>query len=259
MKSIDPNSIDPLYKQLKNLFIKAIEEKEFLPGQKIPSENSLASEYNISRITVRNAISELVDEGILIRRQGKGTYVVGATLQRNFEEIDGYSQSMVRQGYQPGRIIIRKELMLGNPHSVREALHIPPEQHIIHIRRLLLANGEPMLMEDAYYPNKMNFLLTESLENVSTYALFKKYLNIVPSKAIRTISLSYADQEIAEYLSIKKNEPLLSVHEIVYDQNGNPIHFSNSLAISQKTTIQITAYATTSSSDNYRMVPPSSI
>lgn len=256
MRSIDPNAMEPLYKQLKQVLVDAIDRKEIAAGQQIPSESSLAQKYAISRITVRNAIRELVDEGILVRRQGKGTYVSGAMLERNFEEIDGYSQSMMRQGYKPGRIIIRKEQIFDNLNNIKELLGIDYDRPVIHIRRLLLANDEPMLVEDAYYSEKFKFLLTEDLANVSTYVLFRKLLNIVPSKAIRTISLGLADQEIADYMKIKKNEPLLSVHELVYDQHGNPVHFSNSLAISQKTKIQITAYAT-SSSEDYKMIPPS--
>ena len=255
--NLDSDRIEPLYKQLKEVLLKGIYSQELQHYQKIPSEAELANTYNISRITVRNAISELVDEGVLIRKQGKGTFVSGATLERDFHTIVGYSESMRQQGYDPSRVILEKRVISNDPDGVKTALKLTEKDELIHIRRLLLANGEPLIFENTYYPMKFSFLLEKDLSVTSTYQILRDRLGITPFKALRTIGIAYADSMKAELLHVKEDMPLLEVHEHVFEKNEEPIHYSVSYAVSSKTNIRVLAIAPTSDEQQGYIVIPS--
>lgn len=250
---IDKASSTPLYEQIESLLLSRIEEGVYPQGTKIPTELELGLEFNVSRVTIRGAIDRLVDRGLVVRKQGKGTFVCLPKLERNFEEIVGYSKSMVKQGFIPGRIILACELTDSGPSYVRQFLRVSSNEPIIHLKRILTANDQPMLYENAYYPNKFKFLLDVELEKYSTYELFRDRSGLSPVKATRTISLAYADSETAEYLNINRGQPLLSVTEQVYDQNADPIHYSVSLSVNERSKIQLTAYAP--SSKEYLIIP----
>ena len=255
--TLNSERIEPLYKQLKEVLLKAIYNQELHHFQKIPSEAQLASTYNISRITVRNAIAELVDEGVLIRKQGKGTFVSGATLERDFHTIVGYSESMKQQGFKPSRVILEKRVIDNDPDQVKNALNLEEKDQLIHIRRLLLADDEPLIFENSYYPMRYSFLLEKDLAETSTYQLLREKMGITPYKALRTIGIAYADALKAELLHVKENFPLLIVHEHVFEKNETPIHYSISYAISSKTNIRVLAIAPTAHEQQGYIVIPS--
>lgn len=254
--SLNPDGVEPLYKQLKDVILDAIYRKELKHYQKIPSEAALAEKYNISRITVRNAITELVEEGVLIRKQGKGTFVSGATLERDFKTIVGYSESMKIQGYTPSRVILEKKIVHDDSNLIRPLLNIKEAESFIYIKRLLLANDEPLILENTYYPLKYSILMEKDISNISTYQLLKDSLGIAPFKAQRTIGTHFADKETAKLLGVKERASLLVIHENVYLENGEPLHYSVSYAVSSKTRIKITAYAPTSDDfEGYLVIP----
>ena len=254
---VNSNETEPLYQQLKKIILDGIKNKELIQDQKIPSESQLSKEYKISRITVRKALNELVYEGYLIRKQGKGTYVSKVKFERNFEELVGYSQSMIHQGYKPGRIIINKKIIDVDPMDARKTLNLGVSDKMIFIKSLLLADGEPIVVEKTYFSIKYALLLDEDLNNKSIYQIIKTKLNIIPSKAVRTVSIDYADKEIANYLITDEKRPLFVVSELVFDEQNNPIHHSFSYALSSKTKIQMTAYANNNNGAgvDYVMVP----
>lgn len=256
-EKLNADKIEPLYKQLKEVILKAIHRQELKHFQKIPSEAQLAEKYDISRITVRNAISELVDEGVLIRKQGKGTFVSGATLERDFHTIVGYSESMEQQGFQPSRKILEKRIIDDDPDEVKAALQLKENDKLIHIRRLLLANNEPLVYENTYYPMKYSILLEHDLSQTSTYRLLNEKLGISPYKALRTIGIAYADTLMSSLLQVKENIPLLVIREHVFEKNDEPIHYSISYAVSTKTNIRVLATAPTSNEQQgYVVLPP---
>lgn len=253
MDDIRKESSTPLYEQIESLLVSRIEGEVYPQGSKIPTEIELGLEFEVSRVTIRGAIDRLVERGYVVRKQGKGTFVCLPKLERNFEEIVGYSESMARQGFVPGRVILSCSLTDDGPVHVRQFLKVASDEPIIHLKRILTANNEPMLYENAYYSKKFCFLLDVELEKFSTYGLFRERMGLSPVKAIRTIEIAFADSKTAEYLHINRGQPLLSVTEQVYDQYGEPIHYSFSLSVNERSKIQLTAYAP--SSKEYMIIP----
>jgi len=240
---LNGNSLIPLYIQIKNNIMEAIRQREFKPNDRIPGENELESFFHVSRITVRKAISELVDEGILIKKQGKGTFLSSVIVATTLDEINGYTQSMLRLGYKPGRILIERNLVTRNMEMVKLQLGVAPDAELVHIKRVLLADGEPVVLENAYYPTRFKFFMDEDLNAESMYNLLKEKMKVITYKAQKTIGIELADEETAKYLNTKVGTPLLMTSELVVEQNEAPIHFSISLAMSERIKIRLVSYA----------------
>jgi len=240
---LDPDNLVPLYIQIKNSLLSAIRQREFKPNDRIPGEQELESLFHVSRITVRKAISELVDEGILIKKQGKGTFLSGVIVATTLDEINGYTQSMLRLGYKPGRILVERNILNCGMETIKKQLNVDPKAELVHIKRVLLADGEPVILEKVYYPIKFRFFMDEDLNEESTYNLLKRKMNIIPYKAQKTIGIEPANDETALYLKTKVGTPLLVTNELVVEQNDTPIHYSISQALSDKIKIRLVSYA----------------
>jgi DNA-binding GntR family transcriptional regulator len=241
--ALNPDSLIPLYMQIKTSLMEAIREREFKPNDRIPGEKELESFFRVSRITIRKAISELEEEGILVKKQGKGTFLSGVIVATTLDEINGYTQSMLRLGYKPGRILVERSILRDDLENVKRQLNVGPDEELIHIKRVLLADGDPVVLESAYYPIKFKFFMTEDLNNESMYNLLKQKMKIIPFKAQKTIGIELASKETATYLKTKVGTPLLVTNELVVEQNETPIHYSISQALSDKIKIRLVSYA----------------
>ncbi|MCE5255602.1 MAG: GntR family transcriptional regulator [Spirochaetaceae bacterium] len=241
--ALNPDNLIPLYMQIKNSLMDAIRKREFKPNDRIPGEKELESFFHVSRITIRKAISELVDEGILVKKQGKGTFLSGITVATTLDEINGYTQSMLRLGYKPGRILIERNIISNDMEIVKKQLGVAPNDKLVHIKRVLLADEEPVVLENAYYPIKFKFFMDEDLNTESMYNLLKQKMQIIPFKAQKTIGIELANEETAMYLKTKAGTPLLVTNELVFEQNETPIHYSISRALSDKIKIRLVSYA----------------
>ena len=240
---LNGNSLIPLYIQIKNSIMEAIRRREFKPNDRIPGESELEAFFKVSRITIRKAISELVDEGILIKKQGKGTFLSSVIVATTLDEINGYTQSMLKLGYTPGRVLIKREIVVRGMEMIKLQLGVAPDAELIHIKRVLLADGEPVVLENAYYPMRFKFFMDEDLNAESMYNLLKGKMRVIPYKAQKTIGIEMADKETAKYLHTKVGTPLLMTSELVVEQDETPIHFSISLALSERIKIRLVSYA----------------
>ena len=149
MKLDDNNSI-PLYLQLKNTIKGLIESGEIQKGEKIPSEHELCKKYDVSRITVRNALAELEDEGYLIKKQGKGTFATKPKLFRPLEDSVGFSESCRNAGMESSSIVLKREV-LPLDERMKDILKLSDRDQVLYIQRLRLADGEPLMIENNYY------------------------------------------------------------------------------------------------------------
>ncbi|HWQ79744.1 MAG TPA: GntR family transcriptional regulator [Anaerovoracaceae bacterium] len=141
----------PMYLQLREVIRTKIEEGEFLPGEAIPSENALAQQYGLNRMTVRNAISTLVNEGLLIRVHGKGVYVIGNKLEQKIQTQGGFTEATIEKDRKWDSKILQK--------SYREAgekyaalFGVEKQSRIYFIRKMFYLNGEPYSIEESHIP-----------------------------------------------------------------------------------------------------------
>ena len=145
-KLLEKKSQSPLYQQLMSRLRDDIVAGVYAPGARIPSEQVLCDTYGVSRVTVRKAMLDLVQEGLLVRRQGKGTFVAQERIQRDLQQITSFSQACRQNGHAAGARLISAELAEASA-SDAEKLGLAPGSAVVEIIRLRLCDGEPVMLE----------------------------------------------------------------------------------------------------------------
>ena len=219
----------PLYYQLKEIIKKQIETRELKARDCLPSEREYSEYYKISRMTVRQAITELVNEGYLYRQQGKGTYVAEQKIEQGLMQLTSFTEDMLRRGMQPSaKILSVQEKSIDE--KACNALNLQENEPVIAIRRLRLADGEPMALETCHLSfSKYSELLKEDLEHKSLYHFLEQRYNIRLVRATQVIEPGIARQEVAKLLHIRAGDPILILERTTFDQYDNPVEFVSSL------------------------------
>jgi GntR family transcriptional regulator len=214
----------PVYYQIRNTIKDWIANKDYSHGDKIPSENELASLFHVTRLTVRQGIALLVQEGFLVRKRGEGTFVTeNKNLVKSLGlEFTGFMDDLF---YEVSRtktksVVIEKIL---STNSVKEKLELPGDE-VIRIKRVRLLNEKKF----AY---TINYLSPEFGSKISEKELLKKPLlkiieqdiGIEFEEALQTIEASFSDPETADNLEIAPGSPILFVERIMYAKNKKPI------------------------------------
>ncbi|MEG2393428.1 MAG: GntR family transcriptional regulator, partial [Ruthenibacterium sp.] len=191
----------PIYLQVREIVRTKIEEGEYAPGMAIPSENDLADLYGINRLTVRNAIDALVNEGLLKRVAGKGVYVVGNKMERDLENLGGFSQTMRQKNMHPSTKIVAKVLRkAGDKYGL--LFGINPDDDIYYIKRLCYANESPVSVEEIFVPR----YVVPKLEGIdlSVFSLYEVYefYGVHLEHAQQVLSLVHLEQKDARMLDV---------------------------------------------------------
>lgn len=226
------NSMIPLYQQLSDEIKKQIVEGQLQEGDKLPTEAEFSQRFEVSRITVRKAVELLVDDGFVIRKQGIGTFVAQRKMNRVMKNQSLSFTEMSRlSGQEPSAELISVEKAVPDA-SVARHLHIDENEQILKIVRLRKNDGEPVMIEESYYPKKMFFLLQENLLG-STYEIFRSH-GLIPTHFVKTVDICYASVNEAQYLGVEEGRALILQKDEVTDQNGEIIHFSKLLINPQR-------------------------
>ena len=223
-------TFSPLYQQIKNLIVQGLEVGEWRPGEAIPSENELAVRFGVSQGTVRKAVDEMATENLLIRRQGKGTFVATHADPRAFFRFlrlvplsGGVEQSKsvplecwrAKAGAEAARVL---KLKLGDP--------------IIIVRRVLQFSGKPVVVDEIYLPGEIfPGLSLELLKDYqgSLYSLFESHFHVPMIRAEERIRAVAADHGTAELLSVVEGSPLLSVERVTHSYGDKPVEWRRGL------------------------------
>lgn len=215
----------PLYHQLREIFLKKIESGEWEPGSLIPTEIELIEYYKVSRTTVREAVNSLVQDGLLEKKQGKGTSVCRPKLVERLSKLTGFAEEVESKGLKATARLIHLDELPGN-HAIAEKLKISPDDSIILIKRIRLADEEPIAIESAYWPKSIGELLVkENLESVAFYKILEQH-GIRLEEADESISAVAASKEDAFLLGIKEKDPLLIMERLTIGDNRRPIEYA---------------------------------
>jgi GntR family transcriptional regulator len=222
---IDHDSPLPLYSQLREGLLALLKDGEFQEGDPFPTERELGEKFDVSRITVRRAIDELVREGYLIARQGKGTFVARPKISRHVPQMRSFSQEMADQGKRPGsRLLSLGHQRVG--HRIASALSLPEDSWVWVVERLRLADDEPICVSLVYLNLPPQITLTPA-ELEQECSLWK----ILENKGIH---FAYREENIqaiaagareAELLLVEPGAPLLFVEGTVYSDRGDPVEY----------------------------------
>lgn len=219
---LDENSPFSLYYQLKGIIINNIKSGVWKMNSRIPTERELCKIYSISRITVRQALKELEDEGYLYRKQGKGTFVTAPKIVQKLSEFYSFSEEIAKMGAQPSTRIICFNVMEAEP-SIAEKLKLTDHEKVFAIKRLRLADNEPFAIETSYIVCKYAAGLSEEAVNQhGLYNALNIQCGVIPDEAIETFEAVIINNEEAEYLGVGKKTSALHLERIT-SASGNLI------------------------------------
>ena len=226
------SSVLPIYYQIKQTIKGWIVNKEFGPGDKIPSENELADRFKVSRLTVRQAISQLVQEGFLNSRRGQGTFVTNnENLINTFSlETTGFMDELFST--QLSKVTTKWATLskMVAPKSVKEKLQLETDdEDVVQVKRVRLLRGRPFTYTINYLPVEIGARVNErDLYRRRLLEILERDLKIEFTEAVQTIEASFADQEIAEKLEVASGSPILFVEKITYTKQHRPIELFQS-------------------------------
>ena len=226
---LEYDSAVPLYHQLKELIKDQIARQVWRMDEMIPSENELAAAYNISPGTVKKAFAELVHEGVLYRRQGKGTFVARPNFKRSFIRFFRYGLGEGQVGKLPTSRIISSRVIIP-PARIKEILRLEKKARVIAIRRLRTLEDIPLMMEDLYLPEEI-FHGFEKLDisKELLYPIFDAEYHTPISWAEEFLEPRIADEQVARDLGIKKGDAVIFVERIAYTLGDRPVEFRVSI------------------------------
>lgn len=225
--NMNHNSAVPLYAQLVEQLKQDIENGVFNKTGKIPTEAELAAQYQVSRITVRRAVDDLVNQGLVEKKQGKGTFITSQKFSRRLDSGPlGFTEMCHSMGLEPSTQILKTEICVPKSAEVRNSLQLKDGEPAIYISRLRLANGKSLAMEESYYPLEYSDLLTLNLEKESIYTYLREVKGIELRSTTIRLSIVRADAKLSKLLGVPRNAAQLEIRGVVIQPNGQPVHTS---------------------------------
>ena len=232
--------VRPLYQKIIEDIKSKIANGSYITGQKIPGEIALMEEYNVSRITVRRAISALSDDGYLVKKQGLGTFVEKPRIRRKVSSILSFSQSCADLKMTPS--YIQRKLILVKP-LLDEAkfLSLGKNDLLIYSKRILCADHLPIMLENCFFPNQKEFewILHTSLEQ-PLYPLLEAHGQLPKLTEKRTLEIALADDKIAAMLKMPEGGALFYKTAYLCDENKRPLFIERSYIVGNRYIFDIT-------------------
>ena len=219
---LDKNSHEPLYRQLAKLLISQIHSGDYQAGNRLPSERELSESYKVSRITARQAIDLLFEDGLIFREQGRGTFVAEPRM-RHLQGLTSFTEDMQARGFTPHSRILTQEVLQADG-ELQSSLRISAAQRILHLVRLRMADERPIALQASY----ISLALCPGLENEdfkdqSLFALLRSKYYLYPTWTEIDVQAVPASKDEAQLLEIRSNDPLLVIRGKTFTDSFEPI------------------------------------
>lgn len=214
----------PLYRRIYNDLRGKIEAEEYKAGDRLPSELEISRSYKVSRITSRQALDLLCSEGLLIRRQGMGSFVSAPRLAQPLVRLTDFVEDMAQAGLQAESRVLRFELEPAMP-GIASLLGLEPESTLFRLDRLRLANGVPIALDWTWLPPQFAKLLADKdLANTTIYRVLEGEYGIPIVSGEYTIEACIADEDQASLLTIGTGDPLLLFGRTSFTSAGKAVY-----------------------------------
>ena len=215
----------PLYYQIEGAIRRKISSGEFAPGSRLPSEEALAREYKVSRVTVRQALSRLETQGLIVRRRGKGTFVTEKAASFETPKFTGSMEHLISMGLRTS-VRIMDFGMIKPPQRVREALELGRASRVLRIEKVRLVEDKPFSYVLNFFPPEIGkrMSLDEALVK-PVLKILEDDLGIRLAHAIERIEATTADEYISSLLEIDLGNPLLKMERTVYDEANRAVEY----------------------------------
>ena len=216
----------PLYVKIREDIREDINKGIVKRGEKLPSEDELAARYGVSRMTVRQGITDLIDEGLLYRRQGVGTFVAQLHVERDHSRLTNFFEISKMNGVQVSERILKLEVIPAKL-QVAKALSLPEGEFVICVKTLRFTENVPVTIHEAYVPHRLfSQLLQEDLDSMTRDLWgFYEREGYKVKRAVQRLEARQADEEMASILLVDIGTPILYKERILYADDGTPIEF----------------------------------
>lgn len=218
----------PLYYQLKEILLKHIERHEMKTGEPIPSEAELMNMFNISRPTVRQAVTELVNLGYLKKVRGKGTFVAKPKIKQEFtQRIISFNEEMLLKGLTPSTTVLEARCIPADE-AIGERLQLESKAEVFHLKRLRFIDDEPIVVADSFIPiDRFPGLEKVDFANKSLYGVFNEKYKTRIKRVVRSIEVMVAGTQDARLLNTEKDQdPVHFFESIAFDQSDVPVEYT---------------------------------
>jgi GntR family transcriptional regulator len=221
--NLDRQSVVPLYYQIQQYLLQRIRSGKFKPGKPLPSEEVISKRLGVSRMTARQALKSLCNLGVAYSQRGKGTFVSGIKLEKNFRQVQSFSEEMEARGSRPHSRLISAEVVLAGEEAA-EALQLPPDEKLIRLRRVRMANSSPMGVECTCLPLRLCPDLIQKFDpRTSLYRTLSEVYGIRISLADEVVEAGLASSEEARLLRIPKGSPVFLFTRTSYIESGQAV------------------------------------
>jgi GntR family transcriptional regulator len=223
---LNRNSKVPLYHQLYQALRGGVLSSGPKPGDLLPSESELAEQFEVSSVTVRQALDLLHEDGLIYRQRGRGTFVAYPRLDQSLMRIVSFTQDMPARGLAPSSRVLGSGLVSAS-REIAESMLIEPGDELARLERLRLADGEPMGIEESHLVHRLcpGILQRHDYAVYSLREALERDYGIRPARARQTIRAVSAPARLARPLSIRPNAVLLAFERVTYSQDSVPIEF----------------------------------
>ena len=225
----------PLYVQLKQDLFQQMDLGQLKPGHPIPSERSLCAKYRISRTTVRQALSEMINAGILSRKQGKGTFVIERRVNQGLVRIVNFERTVLELGLKPSTQVLGNDVI---PADIKMAkiLDVPLTSQILKLTLLGKGDATPLVLYESYFPLQFGQRMAKKAAQLekkgapfSTYDLYERMGSVTPRSVAQTFEAITADDRLAAIMKVRKGLPIFMITSIFQTADQRPLEFRTAL------------------------------
>ena len=214
----------PLYVQIRDSLRRQILDGSYSVHERLPSENEMMNTFGVSRITIRQALRDLHNEGLVFSAQGKGTFVSKPKAVQNVQRLEGFGEAMAAQGYEASARVLSIQQMKA-PKAVVAALDLQPGEDVVEVKRVRYLNRSPVCIDHSYFPMDIGRKMFTLDLSGDIFPLLENFFGIPLGGADIGLDATLADEEAQQYLNLKTGEAILRVERLTHDQNGRPIDF----------------------------------
>jgi GntR family transcriptional regulator len=222
-----PLSPVPLYTQIKDMLRERILDGSYQPHQQMPSESDMIASFNVSRITVRQALNDLQNEGLIFKIHGKGTFVSKPKAFQDLGKLQGFGEAMRQMGYETFSRVIGIKAVAASP-QVAEKLGLGPRARVTELKRVRFLNREPISLDISYLPLAIGERLAkEDLAVRDVFLILENDYGLSLGHADLQIGSTLADEPLARQLRVEEGSPVLFIERLTCAADGRPIDYEH--------------------------------
>jgi GntR family transcriptional regulator len=238
--SLQRESSIPLYVQIKDLLQKQIESGDYAVGARLPSERELSQRYDVSRMTARQALQALAQEGLTYSRVGKGTFVNAPKIDQDLRALTSFSEDMRQRGLQPSSRVLVAEVRAADNNAAHRLL-ISPGSELVVLSRVRLADAQPLALETTHIPHHLcpGLLKQHDFERESLYEVLRREYGWTLVWADQLIETRLPEDYECKALGLDAKTPVLRFTRVTFDEQDQPVEFVRSVYRGDKYQLRI--------------------